>query len=87
MIRRTPSAIPITDSDVQDIRDLVVEQRARDNSILTASLGPPLDLSPPSTQPDMDLIESIRIAAQRRHDHDARLGLISESGWSLVFIF
>lgn len=75
MIRREPTLIPMTDSDVQDVRDMVAKQKAdlANHQALVAKMKRLAD-NPNMTSEDKEMYEQMKKALNERNKAK-RLGL------------
>ncbi|KIL65953.1 hypothetical protein M378DRAFT_41566, partial [Amanita muscaria Koide BX008] len=76
MIRRSPTLIQMSDSDVQDIRDMVAEQREellRQQQEL-AEVKQATE-HPDTVKMDTDLLERYKAAEAKQQERNRRLGL------------
>ncbi|KAF8639496.1 hypothetical protein AX17_001401 [Amanita inopinata Kibby_2008] len=85
MIRRSPTLIQISDLDVQDIRDIVAQQRtdAALHRQALADAGHATE-NPSLTKVDMDMLERYKAAEAKQQEKNRRLGL--EPGTPLFLI-
>ncbi|KAF4621046.1 hypothetical protein D9613_000424 [Agrocybe pediades] len=81
MIRRNPTLIPLSDSDVQDVRDMVAKQKAdmlsRQQLVVKMRR---LAENPNMTKDDFDMLD--QLGEFLRSDKNKRLGLEPESSKS-----
>lgn len=76
MIRRNPTLIPMSDLDVQDIRDLVNKQKAEAmQAQLLVQKMKRIAENPTMQKEDVEMIEQLK-AATLRQERARRLGLI-----------
>ena len=75
MIRRTPTLIQMSDSDVQDIRDLVAKERAEVNGRQQTLQMKQMADNPNIQKQDLEFMHAMR---SRLQDRDSRLGMSSE---------
>jgi len=75
MIRRNPTLIPLTDEDVQDVRDMVAKQKAdlQNHQQLMVKMKRLAD-NPNMSKEDMEMLEQIK-GALSRTEKNRRLGL------------
>ncbi|KAG7098756.1 hypothetical protein E1B28_000665 [Marasmius oreades] len=78
MIRRPPTLIPMTDNDVQDVRDMVAQQRAEVayEKEMAEKLKKLADT--PEVQPDdFAMLEQLKQVRDKQIEKEKRLGLQS----------
>ena len=76
MIRRNPTLIQMSDLDVQDIRDMVAQQREdalRQQEALAEVRRAAENL--PTEKTPADLLEKYKVAEAKQHERNRRLGL------------
>ncbi|KAK7472699.1 hypothetical protein VKT23_000810 [Stygiomarasmius scandens] len=77
MIRRSPTQIPMSDMDVQDVRDMVeAEKEIQKRESELASKMKALADNPNMTDADADMLNNIRKVKEER---ERRLGIRPES--------
>ncbi|KAF8973113.1 hypothetical protein BDZ97DRAFT_653973 [Flammula alnicola] len=83
MIRRNPTLIPMTDLDVQDVRDMVAKQKAelQNHQQLMVKMKRLAD-NPNMTKEDMEMFEQMKASIAARNEKAKRLGLDAESSKS-----
>lgn len=72
MIRRNPTLIPMTDLDVQDIRNMVAKQKEQAKALREVRR---VAESPNIEQADLLIFKNIKAAQAQREEKDKRLGL------------
>lgn len=74
MIRRNPTLIPMTDLDVQDIREMVAKQKAEQVN-MQQQIRRFIE-NPPTTREEAELFEQLKIMyAQKERERTRKFGL------------
>ncbi|KAF8628906.1 hypothetical protein AX15_003687 [Amanita polypyramis BW_CC] len=72
MIRRSPTLIQMSDLDVQDIRDMVAQQREDAQALAEVRRAAE---NPPAEKMETDLLEKYKAAEAKQQERNRRLGL------------
>jgi len=78
MIRRNPTLIPMSDSDVQDVRDMVAKQKAEDNALHNAILRMKKIQEKPLDEEDVQMLLQLEDVFNARREKSIRLGMQPE---------
>ncbi|KAF8160799.1 hypothetical protein B0H34DRAFT_698113 [Crassisporium funariophilum] len=80
MIRRNPTMIPMSDLDVQDVRDMVAKQKSdlEKHQQLMVKMKRLAETST-MTKEDMEMFDHLKEAIARGSEKDKRLGLKPET--------
>ncbi|ESK96570.1 hypothetical protein Moror_6790 [Moniliophthora roreri MCA 2997] len=76
MIRRTPTIIPMTDNDVQDVRDMVAQQKAEiaHEKEMAEKMKKLADV-PDMQSEDFSMLEEMKQAKAKQQEKERRLGI------------